>query len=138
MCAVQVTKLLGGPEDSELLSSFCSGTYDHADADLHPQVYSLIHRLILHIHENEPDTKKSILVFLPTYYALEKQWHLLKPLSSFFKVHILHSSIDTDQALLTMKIWKSHRKVCMSLLPSYVILFIRDIHVYLVCVGSFL
>lgn len=110
----QVAKLLGTPVDSESLSSYCPEPNNRADADLKPQVYTLIHMLILHIHKNEPDTKKSILVFLPTYYALEKQWLLLKPLSSLFKVHILHSSIDTDQALLAMKIWKSHRKVILA------------------------
>lgn len=83
-----------------------------ADADIKPDVHKLIHKLVLHIHENEPDIEKSILVFLPTYFSLEQQGNLLKPLSSSFKVHILHSSVDTEQALMTMKIWKSHRKVC--------------------------
>ena len=82
-----------------------------ANADMKTEFHELIHDLVLHIHENEPDIEKSILVFLPTYYSLEKQWRLLKPLESTFKVHILHSSIDTEQALMAMKIWKSHRKV---------------------------
>lgn len=84
-----------------------------AKADIKAKVHKLIHDLVLHIHEHEPDIEKSILIFLPTYYALEQQWFLLKPFSSSFKVHILHSSIDTEQALMTMKIWKSHRKVCL-------------------------
>lgn len=82
-----------------------------AEADIKPDVHELIHKLVLHIHEKEPDIEKSILVFLPTYHSLEKQWNLLKPLSSTFKIHILHSSVDTEQALMAMKIWKSHRKV---------------------------
>lgn len=82
-----------------------------ATADLKPEVHKLIHDLVLHINENEPDIEKSILIFLPTYYSLEQQWYLLKPLSSSFKVHFLHSSIDTEQALTAMRIWKSHRKV---------------------------
>lgn len=84
-----------------------------AKADIKAKVHKLIHDLVWHIHEHEPDIEKSILIFLPTYYALEQQWFLLKPFSSSFKVHILHSSIDTEQALMTMKIWKSHRKVCL-------------------------
>ncbi|KAF2315012.1 hypothetical protein GH714_037553 [Hevea brasiliensis] len=60
------------------------------------------------------DIEKGILVFLPTYRDLEQQWNLLKPLSSWFKVHILHRSIDTEQALMAMKIWKSHRKVILA------------------------
>ncbi|OVA00221.1 zinc finger protein [Macleaya cordata] len=109
-----VSELLG--IDSESLSSrYCSGTSPNSsDADIKPEVHKLIHDLVLHIHENEPDIEKSILVFLPTYYSLEQQWSLLRPFSSFFKVHILHSSIDTDQALMTMKIWKSHRKVILA------------------------
>uniref|UniRef100_A0A5B7B8U8 RNA helicase n=1 Tax=Davidia involucrata TaxID=16924 RepID=A0A5B7B8U8_DAVIN len=110
----QVTELLG--ISSELLSlRYCSGpSPSMADADIKPEVHKLIHDLVLHIHENEPDIEKSILVFLPTYYSLEQQWFFLKPLSSSFKVHILHSSIDTDQALMAMKIWKSHRKVILA------------------------
>ncbi|ONK62931.1 uncharacterized protein A4U43_C07F9610 [Asparagus officinalis] len=112
----QVAERVGlAPENSESLSSsYCSGQNCYADADLNPPVYELIHTLILHIHENEPDTKKSILVFLPTYFALEKQWVLLKPFKSRFKIHILHSSIGTDQALLAMKMWESHRKVILA------------------------
>ena len=98
--------------NSQLLSTtYCSGLDASADAEITSDVYELIHKLLLHIHQNEPDIGKSILVFLPTYYALEKQWIRLLPYSSTFKVHILHRSIDTDEALQTMKISKSCRKV---------------------------
>lgn len=94
------------------MERYCSGSGpSSANADLKPEVHSLIHQLVLDIHANEPDIEKSILIFLPTYYALEQQWILLKPLCTLFKIHILHRSIDTDQALLAMKICKSHRKV---------------------------
>ena len=82
-----------------------------ADAGIKAEVHKLIHDLVLHIHKNEPDIEKSILIFLPTYYSLEQQWFFLKPFSKTFKVHILHRSVDTEQALKAMKIWKSHRKV---------------------------
>ncbi|XP_021281215.1 DExH-box ATP-dependent RNA helicase DExH8 isoform X2 [Herrania umbratica] len=110
----QVTELLG--VSSELISSrYCSGPCPSmADAEIKPEVHKLIHELVLYIHENEPDIEKSILVFLPTYYALEQQWYLLQPFSSSFKVHILHRSVDTEQALMAMKIWKSHRKVILA------------------------
>ncbi|XP_041017233.1 DExH-box ATP-dependent RNA helicase DExH8 [Juglans microcarpa x Juglans regia] len=110
----QITELLG--ISSELLSStYSSGpSPSMANANIKPAVHKLIHNLILHIHENEPDIEKSILVFLPTYYSLEQQWKLLTPLSSSFKVHILHSSIDTEQALMAMKILKSHRKIILA------------------------
>ncbi|GMY16920.1 DExH-box ATP-dependent RNA helicase DExH8 [Fagus crenata] len=101
---------------SELNSlTYCPGpSPSMADAGIKPDVHKLIHKLVLHIHDNEPDIEKSILVFLPTYYSLEQQWCLLKPLSSSFKVHILHRSVDTEQALMAMKIWKSHRKVILA------------------------
>ncbi|WRX10709.1 Helicase [Theobroma cacao] len=110
----QVTELLG--ISSELISSrYCSGPCPSmADAEIKPEVHKLIHQLVLYIHENEPDIEKSILVFLPTYYALEQQWYLLQPFSSSFKVHILHRSVDTEQALMAMKICKSHRKVILA------------------------
>lgn len=114
----QVTELLGVDHGmtSELSSlRYCSGpSPSMANAEIKPEVHKLIHDLVLHIHKNESDIEKSILVFLPTYYALEQQWHLMKPLSSFFKVHILHSSVDTEQALMAMKICKSHRKVILT------------------------
>jgi hypothetical protein len=98
--------------DSESLSTkYCSGEDGDADAALNPNVYQLIHELLLHIHLNDPDNEKSILVFLPTYYALEQQWIRLLSFSSIFKVHILHRSIDTNEALQTMKVSKSCRKV---------------------------
>lgn len=110
----QVTELLG--ISSENLSlNYCSGpTPFIADADIKPEVHKLIHNLVLHIHNTEPDIEKGILIFLPTYLSLEQQWSLLKPFSSCFKVHILHSSIDTEKALMAMKIWRSHRKVILA------------------------
>ncbi|KAM7277141.1 hypothetical protein ACFE04_019007 [Oxalis oulophora] len=112
-----VCKLLGRPEDSSdsLSLSYCSGpSPSMADADMKPQVHDLIHDLILYLDKNEVDIEKSILVFLPTYYALEQQWNRLKLFTSKFKVRILHRSIDTEQALMAMKIWKSHRKVILA------------------------
>ncbi|KAJ4968840.1 hypothetical protein NE237_015541 [Protea cynaroides] len=107
----QVAELLGVSSES-LLAKYCGPC--SSDADIKPEEHKLIHDLVLHIHENEPDIEKSILVFLPTYQSLEQQWSLLKHFSSIFKVHILHRSIDTEQALLAMKIWKSHRKVILA------------------------
>ncbi|KAJ1283138.1 hypothetical protein BS78_03G106100 [Paspalum vaginatum] len=101
--------------NSQFLSTkYCSGLDASADAEINNDVYELIHKLLLHIHQSEPDISKSVLVFLPTYYALEQQWVRLLPFSSAFKVHILHRSIDTDEALQTMKISKSCRKVILA------------------------
>ncbi|XP_062207511.1 zinc finger CCCH domain-containing protein 4 [Phragmites australis] len=97
-----------------LSTKYCSGPDASADADLNHDVYELIHKLLLHVHQSEPDISKSILVFLPTYYALEQQWIRLLPFSSTFKVHILHRSIDTDEALQTMKVSKYCRKVILA------------------------
>ena len=111
----QVTNLLDidhGMKSELLCLRYCSSpSPSMANLEIKPEVHKLIHDLVLHIHENELDIEKSILVFRPTYYALEQQWYLLKPLDSCFKVHILHGSIDTEQAFMAMKIWKSHRKV---------------------------
>ncbi|KAJ7977567.1 putative ATP-dependent RNA helicase [Quillaja saponaria] len=110
----QVADNLGISSES-IPTRYCSGlSPSTSDADIKPELYKLIHELVLHIHENEKDIEKSILIFLPTYYSLEQQWQLLTPLASTFKIHILHSSIDTEQALMAMKIWKSHRKVILA------------------------
>lgn len=107
----QIAESLG--ISSELVHSKYSPGPDPstADANIKLALHKLIHDLVLYIHDNEPDIEKSILIFLPTYYSLEQQWNLMKPLYSTFKVHILHRSIDTEQALLAMKISKSRRKV---------------------------
>lgn len=110
----QVAESLG--MSSEIMQSKYSSCLNPSEynAYIKSELHVLIHELVLHIHKNEPDIEKSILVFLPTYYSLEQQWRLLKPLESTFRVHILHGSIDTEQALMTMKIWKSHRKVILA------------------------
>ncbi|ESQ39418.1 hypothetical protein EUTSA_v10001290mg [Eutrema salsugineum] len=108
----QVTGLLGLSSD---LSAYCPGpSPSSADTEIKPQLQTLIHDLILYIHGKEPDIEKSILVFLPTYYSLEQQWHQLVPFQTSFEVHILHRSIDTEQALAAMKICRSRRKVILA------------------------
>jgi len=100
---------------SESLSlKYCSGpSPDSSEATMNEEVHRLIHNLVLHIHKSEPDMEKSILVFLPTYHALEEQWLALSRFRNAFKIHILHSSIDTEQALNAMRISKTHRKVSL-------------------------
>ncbi|KAI7747707.1 hypothetical protein M8C21_018382, partial [Ambrosia artemisiifolia] len=106
----QVVELLGMRSES-LSLKYCSGPSPYSsEATLNEEVHELIHNLVLHIHKNEPDMEKSILIFLPTYHALEQQWLGLNHVRSAFKIHILHSSIDTEQALNAMSISKSHRK----------------------------
>ncbi|CAN1197989.1 DExH-box ATP-dependent RNA helicase DExH8 [Linum perenne] len=107
----QITELLGTSSES-LDFGDCSGS--DPDATMKPDVHKLICDLILHIHENDSDIEKGILVFLPTYRDLLQQWYLLKQLTSPFKVHVLHSSVDTSQALLAMRVCKSHRKVILA------------------------
>ncbi|KMT06053.1 hypothetical protein BVRB_7g163800 [Beta vulgaris subsp. vulgaris] len=100
--------------DSLCVKYCCGTTPSMAKAEIKHDVHKLIHELVLYIHKNEPDIEKSILIFLPTYYSLEQQWSLLKSFNSDFKVHILHSSVDTNQALMAMKITKFHRKVILA------------------------
>ncbi|KAI4301411.1 hypothetical protein L6164_034693 [Bauhinia variegata] len=110
----QVAESLGISSEVVYSQYFPSSNPSAADVNLKPELHKLIHDMVLHIHEEEPDIQKSILVFLPTYNSLEKQWHLLKKLGSTFQVHILHSSIDIEQALMAMRISKSHRKVILA------------------------
>ncbi|KAF3557512.1 hypothetical protein F2Q69_00010241 [Brassica cretica] len=108
----QVAGLLGVSSD---LSAYCPGpSPSSADTEIKPDLQNLIHDLILHIHEKEPDIEKSILVFLPTYYSLEQQWYQLEPFRASFEVHILHRSIDTERALAAMKICRFRRKVILA------------------------
>ncbi|KAL4572119.1 hypothetical protein LXL04_018888 [Taraxacum kok-saghyz] len=110
----QVVDLLNMDSELPLSLKYCSGSTPSSEATMNDEVHKLIHNLVLHIHKNEPDMEKSILIFLPTYSALEQQWLALSRFSSAFKVHILHSSIDTEQALNAMRISKSHRKVILA------------------------
>ncbi|XP_042418975.1 zinc finger CCCH domain-containing protein 4-like isoform X1 [Zingiber officinale] len=108
----QVAENLGMDIDS--VSSICCSEWVPSDADIKPELHEIIHKLVMHIHNSEPDIEKCILVFLPTYYSLEQQWVRLRHLSLLFKIHILHRSIDTKQALLAMKACQSHRKVILA------------------------
>ncbi|CAM8987819.1 unnamed protein product [Rhodiola kirilowii] len=113
----QIAAMLGKTTDSSdsLSTTYCNGlTPDTSEPSLKPELHNAIQDLVMHIHNNEADVEKSILIFLPTYNSLEQQWSLLKHYSSIFKVHILHSSIDTEQALSAMKILKFHRKVILA------------------------
>ncbi|CAI9300282.1 unnamed protein product [Lactuca saligna] len=110
----QVVELLEMDSETPLTLKYCSGSSPSSEATMNEDVHKLIHNLVLHIHKTESDMEKSILIFLPTYYSLEQQWLSLSRFSSAFKIHILHSSIDTEQALNAMRIWKSHRKVILA------------------------
>ncbi|KAI3783173.1 hypothetical protein L2E82_13237 [Cichorium intybus] len=110
----QVVELLDMDPEESVSLKYCSGTTPSSEASMNEEVHKLIHNLVLHIHKNEPDMEKSILIFLPTYAALEQQWLALRRFGSAFKIHILHSSIDTEQALNAMAISKSHRKVILA------------------------
>ncbi|XP_059298045.1 DExH-box ATP-dependent RNA helicase DExH8 isoform X1 [Lycium ferocissimum] len=110
----QVAELLETDSEETALKCCSSPSPQTAAADIEPEMYKVILNLIIYIHKNEVDIEKGILVFLPTYYALEQQWRLLKRFSETFKVHILHSSINTEQALKAMTICMSHRKVILA------------------------
>ena len=102
----QVLELLG--ESPECLSDLESSKEGRDEADINNEVHYLIRDLVMHIHEQEQDLKNSILVFLPTYRSLEQQWLLLRNSGMCFKVHVLHSSIDIEQATRAMQIGDSY------------------------------
>lgn len=133
-----MTELLGISSES-LALRYCSGLRpSFADAGIKHEVHQLIHDLVVHIHKNEPDMEKSILIFLPTYQSLEQQWFSLKRFTKAFTIHILHSSIDTEQALMAMKIWKSHRKVDLDyLLSLWPLMGVVCLHVSLMLMNFF-
>ncbi|XP_068660448.1 DExH-box ATP-dependent RNA helicase DExH8 [Aristolochia californica] len=110
----QVIDLLG-EKSQNLMDSYSRGPQPScSDAEIKPEMQTLIRDLVLHIHANEPNIEKSILVFLPTYYALVQQWSLLMSSNLSIELHILHSSIDIGKALKAMKISKSGRKVILA------------------------
>ncbi|KAJ4850578.1 hypothetical protein Tsubulata_017179 [Turnera subulata] len=93
-----------------------------ASAKIKPELHKLIHDLVVCIHKNEPGIEKGILVFLPTYYDLDRLWHLLKPLRSFFKVilatNIAESSVTIPKVAYVINscrslqvFWDSARKI---------------------------
>ncbi|KAG9443803.1 hypothetical protein H6P81_015143 [Aristolochia fimbriata] len=110
----QVIKFLG-EKSQNLMDSYISGPHPScSDTEITREMQILIHDLVLYIHANEPNIKKSILVFLPTYYALVQQWSLLMSPDLSFELHILHSSIDIGKALMAMKDSNSSRKVILA------------------------
>jgi HrpA-like RNA helicase len=60
-------------------------------------LHGVICALVLHLHKNVcRSPKEVILVFLPTYRALEHQYELLVSSGADFAVHALHSAIDME------------------------------------------
>jgi hypothetical protein len=108
----QVLELL--KKNPECLSDLESSKEGRDEAYINDEVHYLIRDLVMHIHEQEQDLKNSILVFLPTYRSLEQQWLLLRHSMMCFKVHVLHSSIDIEQATRAMQICHSYRKVILA------------------------
>jgi len=83
------------------------------NTDIGLATFSMIRDLIVHLHENETDISKSVLVFLPTYRALEQQWSLLTETGLSFRLYALHSSIDMEHSLKAMEVaCNFNRKVC--------------------------
>ncbi|KAJ3693726.1 hypothetical protein LUZ60_009206 [Juncus effusus] len=110
----QVENLLETNTDS-LISKFSSYLPpSHTDAKLKPKDHQLIHKLLIHIHKSDTEIKNSILVFLPTYFALEQQWNLLRDFKGVFDVIILHRSVDLNVALDSMKVSENYRKVILA------------------------
>jgi len=79
----------------------------------------LIRDLVIHLHHDEPDPDAVILVFLPTYKALELQHKLLSEADGWLEepgssvaegscrnlvLLPLHSSVDIDDAMKTMQV----------------------------------
>ncbi|XP_057822066.2 DExH-box ATP-dependent RNA helicase DExH8 isoform X2 [Cryptomeria japonica] len=108
----QVVELLGrNPEHLSVLESFQDGCHE---VDMTDGTQYLIRDLVMHIHNQDQDIKNSILIFLPTYRTLEQQWLFLKCTGVSLKIHVLHSSIDIEEATRAMQICDSYRKVILA------------------------
>ncbi|KAJ7297307.1 hypothetical protein O6H91_Y065900 [Diphasiastrum complanatum] len=78
--------------------------------DMGIAIQMLIRDWIMHLHKSEADIRKSVLVFLPTYRALERQWSLLKATGLKLKLYILHSSIDMEHLMTAIEAFHEERK----------------------------
>ncbi|KAH7425194.1 hypothetical protein KP509_11G043600 [Ceratopteris richardii] len=108
----EVTSMLSGSE-AECLLSELTLPLDVESIGLGQQMQGIISDLVSHLHA-ESDLGKNILIFLPTYRALEEQWFLLKKKVPEVKVFVLHSSIDMDNSLKAMEVSLSQRKVILA------------------------
>ncbi|KAJ7297308.1 hypothetical protein O6H91_Y065900 [Diphasiastrum complanatum] len=82
--------------------------------DMGIAIQMLIRDWIMHLHKSEADIRKSVLVFLPTYRALERQWSLLKATGLKLKLYILHSSIDMEHLMTAIEAFHEERKVILA------------------------
>lgn len=111
---MKVVKLLGNvPEHVALLDRFTEreevGAAERG-IDIGDGTLMLIRDLILHLHSSEPDLKKNVLVFLPTYRSLEQQWLLLNASKAPFKIFVLHSSVDIEDSIRAMEVSPVNRR----------------------------
>lgn len=80
---------------------------------INEEMQTMVRDLVVDIHRRDSNTQHSMLVFLPTYKALERQWlllHALPHLSIPLQVYVLHSSIETDACIRTMEAAPSNRR----------------------------
>ncbi|CAM6114827.1 unnamed protein product [Calypogeia fissa] len=108
----QVVKLLGTPPDHTTLLDSMNLNFAPAEkgVDMGNPTQNVIRDLIVHLHESEPDLSKNVLVFLPTYRALEQQWLLLNNTRKPFQVYVLHRSIDIEQSIRAMEACPLHQR----------------------------
>lgn len=106
----QVAATLDDPVADCLLSELTSTSLEES-RNIGQQMQRMITSLVAHLHREEQDWKKNILIFLPTYKALEEQWSLLKQKGINVKVFVLHSSVDMDHSLQAMEVSLQVRKV---------------------------
>eukprot|EP00250_Pteridium_aquilinum_P027313 c3464_g1_i1 orf=105-3227(+) len=109
----EVAAMLDDSSANCLLSELTSTSLDES-VNLGQQMQQMITNLVTHLHREEKDWKKNILIFLPTYKALEEQWSLLKHKGLDMKVFVLHSSIDIDHSLQAMEVSLLVRKVILA------------------------
>ncbi|KAI5062983.1 hypothetical protein GOP47_0021530 [Adiantum capillus-veneris] len=108
-----VAAMLGDDKTACFISELTSSSSDEV-IHLDQQMHKMITSLVSHLHEEESDWKKNILIFLPTYKALEEQWSHLKSRGLKLKVFVLHSSIDMDHSLQAMEVSPQMRKVILA------------------------
>ncbi|MCO5563609.1 hypothetical protein L7F22_017256 [Adiantum nelumboides] len=108
-----VAAMLGDSKTECFVSELSASSSDDL-IHLDQQMQQMITKLVSHLHEEESDWKKNILIFLPTYKALEEQWSLLKSRGLNLKVFVLHSSINMEHSLQAMEVSLQMRKVILA------------------------
>ena len=103
----------GMPADQK--ATYAAAVHDMMSRDmLDVNALAFVAEFVNHLHRDDPDPEKHMLVFLPTYRSLEDCYAQLRATAPDLDVHALHSSTDTEACNRAIEEFTGRRKLILA------------------------